>query len=93
MSCRGMKGRWHDGREGAHQGTLEVERLSILAQQHHILLQVIEAAVLVVADAFLWGGREGGLTLGTHGLLPAHAVTAGLTWLSSHSPSLGTHTP
>lgn len=43
---------------GAHQGTLEVECLSILAQQHHILLQVIEAAILVVADAFLWGGRE-----------------------------------
>lgn len=50
--------RWHDSRVGAHQGTLEVERLSVLAQQHHVLLQVIEAAVLVVSDAFLWGGRE-----------------------------------
>jgi hypothetical protein len=61
--------RCHDSSVGAHQGTLEVERLSVLAQQHHILLQVIEAAVLVVSDAFLWGGREGGrdggLTLGT----------------------------
>ena len=37
-----------------HQGALEVEGLSILAQQHDVLLQVIEAAVLEVADAFLW---------------------------------------
>lgn len=31
-------------------------------------------------------GKEGGLTLGTDDFLPAHAVTARLTWLSSHSP-------
>lgn len=36
-----------------HQGALQVEGLSILAQQHDVLLQVVEAAVLVVADAFL----------------------------------------
>lgn len=81
-----MKGRRHNGHVGAHQGTLKVECLSILAQQHHILLQVIEAAILVVADAFLWGGREGGLTLGSHDFLSAHAVTVGLTCLSSQSP-------
>lgn len=69
----------------AHQGALEVEGLSILAQQHHVLLQVIEAAVLVISDAFLWGEKEGGRpNSGHHGLLPTHVVT--LTWPSSHSP-------
>lgn len=58
ISGRVVKGRWHDSHVGAYQGTLEVECLSVLAQQHHVLLQVIEAAVLVVSDAFLWGGRR-----------------------------------
>lgn len=31
-------------------------------------------------------GSEGGLTLGSHDFLSAHAVTAGLIWLSSQSP-------
>ena len=41
-----------------HQGALQVEGLSVLAQQHDVLLQVIEAAILVVADALLWAGFE-----------------------------------
>lgn len=41
-----------------HQGALQVEGLSVLAQQHDVLLQVIEAAILVVADALLRAGFE-----------------------------------
>lgn len=44
-----------------HQGALQVEGLSVLAQQHDVLLQVIEAAVLVVADALLWVVGEAAL--------------------------------
>lgn len=46
--------------EGAppHQGAFQVEGLRVLAQQHDVLLQVVEAAVLVVADALLRGTRE-----------------------------------
>lgn len=62
-----------------HQGALQVEGLSVLAQQHDVLLQVIEAAVLVVADALLWAVGKAALpwesalcpgTLGPGGPLP-----------------------
>lgn len=36
-----------------HQGAFQVEGLCVLAQQHDVLLQVVEAAVLVVADTLL----------------------------------------
>lgn len=45
------------GPRSAHQGTLQVEGLRVLTQQHHVLLQVVEAAVLVVADALLGAGE------------------------------------
>lgn len=44
-----------------HQGALQVEGLGVLAQQHDVLLQVIETAVLVVADALLWVVGEAAL--------------------------------
>lgn len=46
---------------GPHQGALQVEGLGVLAQQHDILLQVVETAVLVVADALLWVVGEAAL--------------------------------
>ena len=45
------------GPRTAHQGALQVEGLRVLTQQHHVLLQVVEAAVLVVADALLGAGE------------------------------------
>lgn len=36
-----------------YQGAFQVEGLRVLAQQHDVLLQVVEAAVLVVADTLL----------------------------------------
>ena len=48
-------GEW--GPRTAHQGALQVEGLRVLTQQHHVLLQVVEAAVLVVADALLEAGE------------------------------------
>ena len=55
-------GEW--GPRTTHQGALQVEGLCVLTQQHHVLLQVVEAAVLVVADALLWAG-EVALSQGT----------------------------
>lgn len=39
----------------SYQRALEVEGLRVLAQQHHVLLQVIQAPVLVVTDTLLRG--------------------------------------
>lgn len=36
-----------------HQRALQVESLGVLTQQHHILLQVVQAAVLMAADSLL----------------------------------------
>lgn len=57
-----------------HQGAFQVEGLRILTQQHDVLLQVVEATVLVVADALLQvGGGRSSLTWGPC-LLPGDAV-------------------
>ena len=44
----------------AHQRPLQVEGLGVLTQQHHVLLQVVQAAVLMAADPLLVGGRKAG---------------------------------
>ena len=42
-----------------HQGALQVEGLGVLTQQHHVLLKVVQAAVLVAPDPLLVeGGAE-----------------------------------
>lgn len=41
-----------------HQRPLKVESLGILTQQHHVFLQVVEAAVLMAPDPLLVDGRK-----------------------------------
>lgn len=41
-----------------HQGALQVESLGVLTQQHHVLLQVVQAAVFMAADPLLMEGRR-----------------------------------
>lgn len=51
----------------SHLGSLQVERLSIVTEQHDVFLQVTQASVLMITDSFLmqildkteesWGGR------------------------------------
>lgn len=40
-----------------YQGPLQIEGLGVLAQQHHVLLQVVKAPVLVVPDPLLGAGK------------------------------------
>lgn len=39
-----------------HQRPLQVEGLGVLTQQHHVLLQVVQAAVFVAPDPLLMDG-------------------------------------
>lgn len=41
-----------------NQRALQVESLGVLTQQHHILLQVVQAAVFVAADPLLMHGER-----------------------------------
>lgn len=38
---------------GSHQGTLQVEGLSVLKEQHDVSLQVTQAAVAMVSNSLL----------------------------------------
>lgn len=42
-----------DPAHATHQRALQIKGLGILTEQHHILLQVVQAAILMAADPLL----------------------------------------
>lgn len=47
-----------DRERGSDLRPLQVEGLGVVTEQHHVLLQVAHAAVLMIPHSLLWGGRK-----------------------------------